>query len=75
MKAKDISDFPVQGMNKLCVNENLIQRRKRLFWLATQKAKELDYKFIWTLNGQIFIREDEKADSLPIRTVCDLDNL
>ena len=51
MKSKDISDFPVQGMNKLYVNENLTQRRKRLFWLAKQKAKELDYKFIWTSNG------------------------
>ena len=75
MKAKHISDFPVQSMNKLYVNENLTQRRKRLFWLAKQKAKELNYKFIWTSNGQIFIREDEKADSLPIRTEYDLDNL
>ena len=75
IKAKDISDFPVQGMNKLYVNENLTQRRKRLFWLARQKAKELDFKFIWTSNSQIFIREDEKADSLPIRTEYDLDNL
>ena len=31
MKAKDISDFPVHDMNKLHVNENLTQRRKRLF--------------------------------------------
>ena len=60
-------------MNKLYVNENLTQRRKRLFWLAKQKAKELDYKFIWTSNCQIFIREDEKAASLPIRTQYDLD--
>ena len=75
MKAKHISDFPVQGMNKLYVNENLTQRRKRIFWLAKQKAKELNYKFIWTSNGQIFIREDEKANSLPIRTEYDLDNL
>ena len=75
MKAKDISDFPVQGMNKLYVNENLTQLRKRLFWLAKQKAKELDYNFIWTSNGQIIIREDKKADSLPIRTEYDLDNL
>ena len=75
MKAKDISDFLVQGMNKLYVNENLTQCRKHLFWLAKQKAKELDYKFIWTLNGQIFFREDEKADSLPIRTENNFDNL
>ena len=38
MKAKDISDFPAQGMNKLYANENLTQRCKRLFWLAKQKA-------------------------------------
>ena len=75
MKAKDISDFPVQGVNKLYVNENLTQCRKRLFWLAKQKAKELDYKFIWTSNGQIFICEDKKADSLPIRTEYDQENL
>ena len=36
MKAKDISDFPVQGMDKFSMNENLTQRRKRLFWLAKQ---------------------------------------
>ena len=45
MKAKDNSDFPVHGMKKLYVNETLIQRRKRRFWLAKQKPKELDYKF------------------------------
>ena len=77
MKAKDISDFPVQGMNKLYVNENLTQRRKGLFWLAKQKAKELDYKFVWASNGQIFIRVDKKADSYllepsTILTICNL---
>ena len=74
MKAKNISDFPFHGRNKLYVNENLTQRRKRFFWLVKQKAKELDYQFIWTSNGPIFIREDEKADSLLIRTEYDLDN-
>ena len=46
MKAKHIGDISVQGMSKLYVNENLTQRRKRFFWLAKQKAKELNYKFI-----------------------------
>ena len=39
LKAKDISNFLVQDMNKLYVNENLTQRHKRLFWLAKKKAK------------------------------------
>ena len=31
-KAKYIKDFPVEGMEKLYVNENLTQRRKKLLW-------------------------------------------
>ena len=75
MKAKDLSDFPVQGMNKFSVNESLTQRRKRLFWLAKQKAKELDYKFIWASNDLIFIRKDKKVDFVLIRTDYDQDSL
>ena len=60
-------------MNKLYVIENLTLCRKHLFWLA--KQKEPNYMFIWTSNGQIFIHEDEQADSLLIRTECNLDNL
>ena len=41
------------------INENLTQRRKRLFWNTKQKAKELEYNFFWTHNGQNYIRKDE----------------
>ena len=44
-KAKDIEGFPVHGMEKVFINENLTQRRKKLFWNTKQKAKELGYKF------------------------------
>jgi len=50
-KAKDITEFPVEDMNELYINEkNLTQRRKRLFWKTKQMIKELDYK-IWMNNG------------------------
>ena len=48
--------FPVDGMEKLFINENLTQRRKRLFWNTKQKAKELGYEFFWTQNGQSYTR-------------------
>ena len=38
-------DFPIASMEKLFINENLTQKRKRLFWLTKQKAKSLEYKF------------------------------
>ena len=49
---KMIEDFPVEGMEKLFINENLTQRRKRLFWLRKQKAKELEYKYFGPKTGK-----------------------
>ena len=48
-KAKNIEGFPVDRTEKLFINENLTQRRKRLFWYTKQKAKEFGYQFF----GQI----------------------
>jgi len=73
-KVKDITEFPVEDMNELYVNENLMQRRKRLFWKTKQMIKELDYK-IWMNNGQIFVRGSKENDKILIRTESDLDNL
>ena len=39
MKVKDISDFPVHGVSKLYVNENLTQGHKRLFCWLSKKQK------------------------------------
>ena len=43
--AKDIAskDFPVAGMQRLYVNENLTQSRKRLLWQTKQAARTRDY--------------------------------
>ena len=74
-KAKNIEGFPVDGMEKLFINENLTQRRKRLFWNTKQKAKELGYKFFWTHNGQIYTRKVEESEKIYIRTESDLERL
>ena len=66
---------PVEGMEKLFMNENLTQRRKRLFWLSMQKAKELEYKYFWTQNGQIFVRKNEESEKVLISSESDLDQL
>jgi len=73
--AKNIEEFPVDGMDKLYINENLTQRRKQLFWLTKQKAKDMDYSYIWTYNGQIYEREDKNSDRLHIKHESDLDDM
>ena len=72
--AKSIEKFSVEGMTHLFVNENLTQRRRRLFWLSKQKAKELACNYFWTHNGQIFVRKNEESEIF-IRTERDLDKL
>ena len=66
-KAKDIEGFPVDAMEKVFINENLTQRRKKFFWNTKQKAKELGYKFFWTHNGQIYTRKDEESEKIYIK--------
>ena len=72
---KSISKFPVEGMQHLFINENLTQTRKELFWRTKQKAKELGYRYIWTNNGQIYLRKDVDADAIAIHYAGDLDKL
>ena len=63
--AKNIAkeEFPVAGMSKLYVNENLTNARKKLLWMTKQKAKELKYSSTWTMNGKIYVRKNENSDS------------
>ena len=74
-KAKSIEEFPVEGMQNLFVNENLIHRRKQLFWKTKQKAKGLGFKCFWTNNGQIYVRENEDTEKIQVNTENDLNNL
>jgi len=62
-------------MDKLYVNKKLTQRQKQLLWLTKQKAKDLDYSYIWTYNGQIYVREDENSEKLHIKHESDLDDM
>ena len=71
---KQWQDFPIASTEQSFINENLSQKRKRLFWLTKQKAKSLEYKFYWTFNGNIFVRKQENIDKIIIRKE-DLDNL
>ena len=66
-EAAKITDFPVDAMKRLFINENLTQSRKRLFWLGKQSAKRLGYKFIWTNNGDIFVRKNKASDKTHVK--------
>lgn len=47
------------------LNENLTRANRELFWMARNRGKEKEYKFIWTKNAQIYAKKN--ADTAPLR--------
>ena len=73
---KDLHDDKHDDSQKrVYIDENLTQKRKRLFWLAKQKIKALQYKFIWTNNGYIFVRKDIHSEKISIKNENDCNHL
>ena len=69
---QQISNFEIQGMEKMYINENLTNFRKQLFNMARKLQKEHEYKFLWTNQCQILVRKNAEASALKISTIEDL---
>ena len=57
------------------ISENLISRKKRLFFLSRDAAKSHNFKFCWVKHGKIFIREKEGSKHFEIQTETDLSTI
>ena len=47
--------------NKIFINESLTSYRKKIFNKAYKFKKDNQFKFLWTMNGKIFLRENESG--------------
>ena len=74
-KRLETSCFPISGMTKLFINENLTQERKRLLWLTKQSARSANYLYIWTMNGKIYVRKNSDSPAIMIQSKNDLSKL
>ena len=70
-----VNDFGITGMTKLFINENLTPKRKKLFSLAYKKRIELNYQYIWSNNGEIYLRKNSTSDRIKISSLEDIHNL
>ena len=71
----ETKNFPVEGMTKVFVNGNLTKTRKRLQWKTKQAAKNKKYKYIWTMKGRMYVRQDTEFDAITIVRDKDLGKL
>ena len=81
IKGLSIQDLGLQiingnkGKGSIFINESLTYRRKMLLRSAKDVKKDLNYKFIWTNKGTIFLRKSETSPAKRINKLHDLDNL
>ena len=57
----DLKQFSVPETEKIFINENLTQTRKKLFWQIKQKAKKEEWKYYWTVIGNIFVKKHDEV--------------
>lgn len=57
------------------INEHLTIENKALIVACKTKAKERDYKYVWTKNCRIFMRRNDTSPPMPISSMADLEKI
>ena len=74
LKLKSVSNeiYPKPNAEILAIRENLTKFRKFLFSEANKVKHALCYQFLWTRQGQIFLRKDSTSRIIKISNLNDL---
>ena len=71
---KNCRNFKFEN-NDIFINEHLSNKNRRLFAIAMEKKRQFNYKFLWTKNGCVHMRKDERSPILLISNDESFDNL
>ena len=64
LKGVTIADLGYQGAGAaghIFINENLVGATRILLGEVNKVRRDLGYKFLWTYNGKIYVKKNEKA--------------
>ena len=71
-----VSDIGFQGQkDRIYVNENLVGSTRELLGAVNRARHQAGYRFLWTYNGKIFVRKDEKALAIGIHGKEDISKI
>lgn len=64
----------VGGTNpsKVYLSENLTYSNRHLAFLARQAGRNLEFKFVWTKNGNVFMKKTEQSATIRIKNEMDI---
>ena len=71
---KQSRDFKFKD-NTIYINDHLAPNNRRLFAAALIKTCELDYKYLWTRNGYVYMRKSDNSQILHINNDETLNSL
>ena len=58
--------------NRVFINENLTSYTKNIFYQANLLKKKYKWKYIWTRNGMVKLRQSDDFPVITINTINDL---
>ena len=67
----NFSDIGVDSQ-RVFINENLTSFTKDLFYKANKLKREHGWKYIWTINGNIKLRQNEGCSVISVKDTNDL---
>ena len=56
-KVSSISSFATESDKKVYISESLIPSKKKLFGVFNKLRKKLQWKYIWSNNGRIYLKQ------------------
>ena len=62
----------IKSDNKIYINEVLDENQHQLFYQARKKRRELNYRYIWTYHGNIYMKRDTDSEIMKITSSADL---
>ena len=68
-------DYNIRGATTIYINENLTQRKRYLFARSYKRKVEQNYQYIWTNNGQIYLRKTKTDQKIEINNEEDLNKI
>ena len=73
LKSEHENNNKIAASNKnKYANDQLTISNKKLFWLAMNKKKSINWKFAWVREGKIMVKKDESSPIIYIRKEEDI---
>ena len=59
----------IHETNNIYINESLTFHRKRLFGKVNEFKRRSKWKYVWTVNGKIYLRESENTRAYDFNSI------